>query len=56
VTVNNPDIDENAEKVREEDLDLQLLVDPLDLKGEIIKEKYMQVLSITYPEPETIYG
>ena len=50
MTVNNPDIDEKMEKVKEEDLDKQLIFKGLESQGEIVKEKYMEILSITYPE------
>ena len=42
--------DENMEKVKEEDLDKQLIFKGLESQGEIVKEKYMEILSITYPE------
>ena len=37
-------------KVKEEDLDKQLIFKGLESQGEIVKEKYMEILSITYPE------
>jgi hypothetical protein len=49
VTVNNPEIDETIEKVKEEELEKPLIFNPLSQKSDLTKEKHMEVISITYP-------